>query len=418
MTTNDHEYDWDAPPEDESEKLPMWRDPTFRRLLQLRLALSKASTAKFKALLKGLGKDGRVKSLLMYHGTSTGRWSAKRFQPQNLPSRDLAIDADEVEDALRAAKVGMLADLYDDVTAVASACLRGQLIAGPGNRYTCADYSAIEGRVLAWLAGEAHVIAAYVQGLRLYCVAASGIYGESYEAINKGRKHDHKYKQMDLVGKVVELACGYQGALGAFKAMAKNYALDLPDADIKEAVANWRASRPATVALWHGVEEAAKSAVLNPGELFEFRGVKFRVIGKFLIMRLPSGSYLYYYRPRMEPKEMPWKDDEGKPVVKDCLAFDGMDSKTHKWGRQFTYGGSLVENAVQRLARDIMAGGMLRLEAAGYTPELSVHDEILSEDRIGFGSVEEFCRIMAEVPEWAPGLPLAAEGWEGPRYKK
>lgn len=392
-------------------------DPRFKRLLELRQLLSKASAKKYRAILNRVGRDHRARSLLMYHGAGTGRWTAKGPQFQNLPSRNLAVEAEDVPAHLDMAKAGVMDACVDDTLAAASACIRGCLIAAPGHRFIAADYSAIEGRVLAWLAGEKHVIDAYVKGLRLYCVAASGIYKLPYEEIEQGRKHA-PYKMMDAVGKVIELACGYQGAIGAFRSMAKNYGMSVPDAEAKEAIAAWRESRPMTVALWKGLEKAAFEAVSAPGSITTFRAIKFRKVGSFLVMRLPSGRYLYYFDAHLEPTKMPWTDDDGNPVWKDTVTFYGVDSKTKKWSMQHAYGGLWTENAVQAIARDLMAGAMVRLEKAGYRPVLSVHDEVLAETPIGHGSLEEFEQIMCQLPVWAEGLPVTAEGWEGPRYKK
>lgn len=393
-------------------------DKRYRRILEVRQAMSKASTAKYQALLKGVAPDGRIRSLLMYHGASTGRWTAKRFQPQNLPSRGLLIESDDVEEAIHAAKAGALGLVWDDTMSAASSCIRGMLIPSEGHRFICADYSAIEGRVLAWLAGEQHVIDAYVKGLRLYCVAAAGIYKLPYDEIEKGRKHDPKYKMMDAIGKVVELACGYQGGVGAFSSMAGNYGVKVPDSEAKEAIYAWRESRPNTVALWKGLDAAAFEAVSNPGVLTAYGMIRFKVVGKFLMMRLPSKRLLYYYDPQIVEKEMPWTDDAGNPVMKPCVSYMGTDSYTHKWTRQFGYGGKWTENAVQAIARDLMAFAMLGLEEAGYPVVLTVHDEVLCDVPCGHGSVEHFCKIMTNTPSWAAGCPVSAEGWEGMRYKK
>jgi DNA polymerase len=409
--------DMQTPPKAD-KPAPRKSDPQVKRLLEIRQELSKASTAKYKALINGLDGVDHIRSLLMYHGAGTGRWTAKRFQPQNLPSRGLAVDAEGVDGAIAAAKVGLLEELYSDVMGVASACIRGMLIASPGHRFISADFSAIEGRVLAWMAGEEHVLQAYVEGKRLYCVAAAGIYKVPYEEINEGRKHDPKYKKMDSIGKVIELACGYQGSVGAFKAMAEGYGVEVPEDEAKEAIYAWRESRPLTVALWRGMEQAAIEAVMSPGTVTTYQMVKFKVIGKYLLMKLPSGRFLYYFNPNVEEKEMPWKDDQGNPCYKDCVSYWAVDSYTKKWSKCWGYGGLWTENAVQAVARDLMASAMLRVEAAGYPVVLTVHDELVSEAPVDHGSVEDYVKIMCDSPAWAAGCPVAAEGWSGPRYRK
>lgn len=395
----------------------MSNDPRFRRLLEIRQALGKAAVKKLPQFIAQASPDGRCRSNLCYHGAGTGRWTAKGIQLQNLPSRGLAIEADEVPTALSMARLGMFRAVYDLPYETATACIRGLLKASPGHRFICADFSAIEGRVLAWMAGEMSVIDAYLDGKRLYCVAAAGIYHKPYDEIYNGRKHE-PYKKMDAIGKVIELACGFQGSVGAFSNMASNYGVEVPEDEAREAITAWRESRPMTVALWRGLEQAAFQAVANPGTLQTYRDIRFKMVGKFLLMRLPSNRLLYYFNPDIVPKEMPWKDDDGNPVVKDVVSFWGVDGKTKRWMRQYGYGGLWTENAVQATARDLMAQAMLRLEAAGYPLILTIHDELLAEVPEGHGSVEDFVRIMTIIPPWAVGCPVTAEGWEGNLYRK
>lgn len=212
--------------------------------------------------------------------------------------------------------------------------------------------------------------------------------------------------------------CGYQGGIGAFKNMAKNYGMYVPDAEAKEAITAWRDSRPFTTRLWKSLEKAAIEAVMSPGTMVDYRGIRFKQVGKFLLMRLPSNRLLYYFDAHIEQKVMPWTDDDGNPVVKDVVAFWGVDSKTKRWQMQFGYGGLWTENAVQAIARDLMAEAMLNVEAAGYPVILTVHDELLCDVPAGHGSVEEFEKLMCKLPAWADGLPVSAEGWSGPRYRK
>ncbi len=395
--------------------------PRCKRLLEIRQQLSLASTAKYKAYLDRVQADERMRNLLLFDGASTGRWTAKGVQLQNLPSRGLCLGSAEVPAAISAALAGCVADYYADPLSVAKACIRGMLIPAEGHRFICADYSAIEGRGLAWLAGETEVLDAYRAGKRMYCVAAEGIYGVPYQTIYDGRKTDPSLAKMDSVGKVAELACGYAGSVGAFRKMERGYNMDLgmTDPEIKDKITSWRESRPMTVRLWHGLENACFEAVENPGVITTYRAIKFKVVGKFLMMCLPSGRLLYYFDPKIEPQEMPWRDKKtGGPVFKDCVSYWGVDSQTKRWMKFFAYGGLLAENAVQALSRDILAAAMLRLDAAGYQCLLTIHDEILAQMRNGQGSLEDFIRIMTIIESWADGFPINAAGWEGPRYKK
>ena len=175
---------------------------------------------------------------------------------------------------------------------------------------------------------------------------------------------------------------------------------------------NWRNARPLTVNLWHELEHACRMAIRNPGQAYQYRGVKFIVRKQMLAVRIPSGRCLWYCRPRLEAKDMKWGE------TKTVIAFDGVNSVTRKWGTQYLYGGLLAENVTQATARDILANGLFNAEEAGYPIVMHVHDEAVAEVPEGYGSVEEFEKLLCELPDWAPDLPLKAEGWRGKRYKK
>ena len=714
------------------------KEQRYKRLLEIRQQLSKSSTAKYNAYLQCAEADDRMRGLLMFDGAGTGRWTAKRVQLQNLPSRGLLLEADEVPEAIQAAKLGLTDMFYANPLDAAQSSIRGMLIPSDDHRFICADYSAIEGRGLAWLAGEQYILDAYRSGKRLYCVSAAGIYGVPYEQIEAGRKTDKSFKKMDAVGKVCDLACiaegslvltdrgevpiqlvtpedlvwdgidwvnqqgsickgtkdvisyegltatsdhlvwtegasrpvafgvaasrharltqtghgrcalrlggnnppgdtvyqtetprgvcsstvpgvprytvdvpefscdrkikrlsdmqpaaqmalvvdeaheqceaavpepelaalqrvrrtwdrvsvriplggvrmdrsqhrhlpkpadrqdrqqralrgrelemvqffgpsaqhpevetnlrgryvvqntlpilafyrsatyaprsrpsrcdrtspvssprekkelarysgpvkrvkvydlinagprhrftvsgvlvhncGYAGSTGAFRKMEKSQGMHLgmTDVEIKQnAVDGWRSSHPMTVRLWRGLEDACFSAVEKPGTITGYRDIKFKVVGKFLMMRLPSGRMLYYFDPKIEPQLMPWRDyDTGGEAWKDCVSVWGVDSLTKLWSKYFLYGGLLTENAVQALSRDIMAGAMLRLDGAGYHPILTVHDEVLCEEKNCFGNLEEMISIMTMGETWTTGFPINAAGWENTRYRK
>jgi DNA polymerase len=306
---------------------------------------------------------------------------------------------------------------------VAAAATRGMLIPSEGDWLYCGDYASIESRVLNWIAGEDWALKAYREGADMYVLNAASTFSCQADKVNKDQRQ---------VGKVEELALGYQGGENAFIAMAETYGMqslvETTEADgrcvylliggeklpVKPLVKAWREAHPNVVRFWRQIENAAIAAVQSPGCITEYRGVLFRMWGRFLCLQLPSSRVLYYYDPRVTDKPMPWDKD----VLKPSLSFMGVDSETKQWRRQDTYGGSLTENIVQAIARDICANGMLLTEQAGYRNLLSVHDEIVAERAIGTGSVEEFESLMCSLPGWAGGLPVEAEAWCGRRYRK
>lgn len=393
------------------------------RMLQIRQSLAKSSVSKLSAMKRFACKDERIRGTLLYHGASTGRWSGKGIQPQNFVR-----DSYEEENILKVVELGVdgVDEHFGDTIFAASRCLRGMLMAAPGKTLYCADFSSIEARVLAWLAGEKKVLNAFVNKLDLYKVAAMDIYGVAYDQVTKEQRS---------VGKVSELALGYQGWVGAFEAMADGYGVDLKDyatvkqlkesgkkltaeeeKDILEApivriVKAWRENRPLTTAYWRGIETAAVLAV-QTREAYAYGNIKFGMRGKFLHCRLPSGRLLSYYDPFMKKVKTKYG------VEKEVIAFYGVDSYTNKWGVLHTYGGKLTENIVQAVARDLLVSGLMATEKAGYPTVLHCHDEVLSEMPEGTGDLKQFETLTASLPDWAAGLPLGAEGWTGKRYRK
>lgn len=377
-----------------------------RRALEIRLSLSRSSTAKYQAMLDRACYDRRIRDVLLYHGASTGRWSGMGIQPQNMP-RGSFEDTGNAIQTIRDNDVDMVEMLWGDPMDVASTCTRAMLCAAPGHDLLCADYSSIEARGVAWLAGSEKLLDTFRHGRDVYKVAAMPIYNKEYEEIIKAERQ---------IGKVVVLACGYQGKVGAFQSMAKNYGLHLEDNQVAEIVDAWRSDNSEIVRFWYGIEEAVFNAVQNPGEIYELNGLKvvrMESPGKgFLHIRLPSGRVLHYYDPQIGEQKNTWG-------VKEAVTYMGMDSQNgYNWKRLYTYGGKLTENIVQALCRDILAEAQLRLEQKGYPTVLTVHDEIIAEMPEGKGSLEEFENIMVEVPTWATGFPIKAEGWRGKRYRK
>jgi len=382
-----------------------------RQALTLRREAAKASVAKIEALLRGMSADGRARGLLQFHAAGTGRWAGRRFQPQNLPRSKVKNQALAVG-LLMSGDPDLIEDLYGQPLSVVSDCLRGMVAAPPGKKVIACDYNAIEARVLAWLAGQDDLVRLFATGGKVYETMGAKVYGVPVSEIGK----EDPRRQL---GKTLVLGAGFGMGWQKFQATCiKMIGLRLDDETAQRSIEVYREANGRIKAFWYDLEKAAIEAVENPGMTTAVRDIRFKVAGSFLFMRLPSGRFLAYAYPEIQPKTMPWKDDRGEPVVKDSLSYMGVNSYTRKWERSFTYGGSLAENATQAVARDILADAMPRLEAAGYPIILTVHDEIVCEAASDFGSVEEMVSIMTTLPAWADGCPITAEGWEGVRYRK
>jgi len=378
--------------------------PKARRGLEIRQSLSKSSTAKYLAITERAGWDSRARGCFMYHGASTGRWSGKSIQPQNLPRPHFKTqqEAEECIDTVLT-DPSMVDVFYGDPMVAASSCVRSCLRAAPGKTLVCADFSSIEGRVLAWLAGETHVLNAYKTGRDLYKIAAETIFSTTYDEVTKDERQ---------IGKVAELACGYQGGHRAFSAMGETYGVKVPEEQAQRIVAAWREDRPMTLMLWRSLEDAAVQAVKNPGQAYAYRGITYAVAGGYLRCLLPSGRVLYYYEPALKNEMMPW----GK--YKEIVTYRGVDPLTTQWGITKTYGGKLTENVVQAVARDILVDSMLRIEGAGLPIVLHVHDEIVSEVKLNQIELVAFESIMGMTETWSRECPVKAKGWIGTRYRK
>lgn len=384
---------------------------TVVNVLDLRAEAGRASVAKLKAFERATCKDGRARGLLLYHGASTGRWTGKLIQPQNLPRGEIA-DADACIPDILAGNYETIAEMAPPILVVLS-LLRGMLIAPYGHDLIAGDFSAIEARVLNWLAGQNDIVALFAAGEDVYKHNAARLYNIPIEQVEK-----FPHRQ---TGKFQELGCGFgMGAEKAVTAAKDVYGLTLTEETAKTIVGQYRATHPRVKDFWTETHEACMDAVRTPGVAVTFgalRNLKAIAIGGYLYIKLPSERYLCYARPSVEMRTVPWSTPE-KPEQRPSLHFYSVEPLTKRWTKQFAYGGLLVENIVQAVARDLMADAMLRLEAAGYLPVLSVHDEVICEIENHKGSLDEFLRIMQAVPEWAAGCPIAAEGWRDGRYHK
>ena len=302
--------------------------------------------------------------------------------------------------------------LWGDPMVVASRALRSVITAAPGKTLYVGDYKSIEMVAAAWLAGDKAKMDAFAQGLDLYKIAASQIFKVPYDEVTKDQRQ---------VGKVAELALGYQGGERAFATMAETYGLaPLPKEQVIGIKNAWREANSGVVQFWKQIQTAAIDAIQQPGTATTYRGIACKVWNGFLCVRLPSGRVLYYYHPEVITKIVTGENDDGTTYEWETVGirFMGVDPMTRQWKHQETWGGRLFENIDQGFCRDLCAHGQLNAEAAGYPVILSVHDEILSETDENFGSVPEFERTICRLPAWAAGIPLQAEAWRGRRYRK
>lgn len=380
-------------------------------VLKLRQEAGKTSTAKLKAMLTGLNDDGRVRGLFQYHGAGTGRWAGRRVQLQNLPRPHL--DQGMIDKAFKVfnfprtieEKAEYIDMFFGPPMSVISDCVRGFIKAKDGHDFIGCDFSAIEARVLAWLADQKDVVEVFKTHGKIYELAASKIFNVPLDEVTKEQR---------TIGKVAILALGYQGGVAAFQSMAPIYGVKISN-EKAEAIKNmWRESNQNIVRYWYSLEEAACKAVLYQGDGFTCgpigRQITFKMRGSFLWCLLPSKRVLCYPYPKLEEFETPWGDTK-----------KGLTYKTiavNKWCKTKTYGGKLCENVTQAVARDILRDAMFRLEEEGYPIVMHIHDEIVTEIPKDFGSVEAVEEIMSRVPNWARGLPIGAEGWRGERFRK
>ena len=380
-----------------AELLDRVPDPTTRRVLELRQLLGKTSTTKYKAMTTAACADHRVRGLLQYYGAGrTGRWAGRLLQVQNLPQNHLD-DIDLVRELVRQRDLDTLELAFDSVPDVLSQLIRTALIAPPGHTFLVADYSAIEARVIAYLAGEQWRMDTFAAGGDIYCQSASQMFG--VPVVKHGVNGHLRQK-----GKIAELACGYGGGVGALKAFGADK-MGLTEEEMQDIVTQWRAASPSIPKFWQETERAAKNALRCVGKVCTLQcGVKYWRDAFALRCQLPSGRVLSYWAARV--------DDDGK------IVFMAQNQTTRKWELDDTWGGKLVENIVQAYARDCLAVAMLRLADEGFKIVFSVHDEVIVEEPIGGRTWQDVAEVMGRPVDWAPGLLLRGDGYETPFYKK
>lgn len=388
------------------ESLP----PVVGEALRLRREAAKSSTAKLTAMRDRASADGRVRGCFQYHGATTGRWAHRGIQPGNLPRPRVGITPENVHEMIDMLSNRDLLDMtYGPVLDAMADCVRGMITAAPGHHLVAVDFSAVEARVLAWLAGEEKVLDIFRTHGKIYEHAAAGIYNKPIDKVSKDERQ---------IGKVAVLALGFGGGVGAFQSMARVYGVQVADVAADGIKANWRRAHLAIVKYWNSLETAAIDAVdLDHGAECSAgpkdRAVKFRKDGSFLWCKLPSGRVLCYPYPVTRATETPWGEKRY------ALHFHAVNI-ANQWEETSTYGGSLAENVTQAVARDLLADAMLRLEEAGFPVVMHVHDEIVVEvpESAPEDTLARIEAIVSTPPAWANDLPLAAEGWRGFRYRK
>jgi DNA polymerase len=385
-----------------TEELP----PPVQRALELRLGGAQAAVKKIDALLARAGDDDRIRGAFNYHGAATGRWVGQGFQPQNL-KRPVVEDLEAAIAAIATGDYQHVKKLYPRPLSAVGDCSRPTICAASGYKLIGGDFGAIESRDLAWVAGEEWKIDAYRRydatgngADEPYCRVACRMFHVPEGTITPDDKQKRAY------GKTGDLACGYMGGANAIEKFAPGVFSETEKERIK---IEWRAAHPAIKRFWYNVDRAAWTAVRERGRVVRCGRVAFKSTGSFLFLRLPSGRKIAYPQPRIigdEREQFVVFADNAGGQFKDCRHGQGA------------YGGLWTENIVSGIARDILVEAMQRIEAAGYSIVLHVHDEICCEVPIGFGSTEEFTLLMTRKPAWALDLPIAAKAWTGPRYCK
>lgn len=439
--------------------------PEVKRALEIRSMCGSASVKKLYSMANQVTKDNRLHDLFLYHAARTGRASGNGPQPQNLPNsgpdvfkcqcgkhylnrlekcpwcgigkfivtkvnecgdcggsvetdptyKKVEWNAKAVDDAVEILSTGCLPLVeyyFNDAIELISSCLRGMFISAPGKDLICSDYSAIEAVVLAALSGEQWRLDVFNTHGKIYEMSASKICNIDFDEFDLHKSQTGSHHPARKLGKVAELASGYQGWVGGWRAFGADEFFSSEE-EMKEAILNWRAASPMIVKFWSEIEKSATAAVMNPGQEFSYRNISYICKQDVLYCRLLSGRLITYHKPLIS----------ANLYGKNSLSFEGWNSNPKYgktgWVRMDTYGGKLTENIVQATARDLLAYAIVHLEKSGYQVVLHVHDEIVVEVPEGWGSVEEVERIMSAMPSWATGWPVKAKGgWRAKRYNK
>ena len=372
-----------------------------RRALEIRQALGKASVKKYAAMQNAVCEDGRLRGILQFYGANrTGRWAGRLVQVHNLARNSLP-DLDLARELAERGDFETMQTLFGETSFVFSELVRTAFVASEGRRFVVSDFSAIEARVIAWLAGEQWVLDAFTAGEDIYCKTASMMY--KVPVVKHGENGHLRAK-----GKISVLACGFGGGVGALKAMDSSGAV--PEDEMQSVVNAWRDANPRIVKLWRSYEVAAKTAITERRKVKQPHGLEFSYHDGCLFVKLPSGRKICYWGARVH------KDPE---TGRESIRYMGVNQETKKWGEAETWGGKISENVTQATARDCLAEAMLRVDAAGYEIVMHVHDEMIVDiPKEDTEAAEKVTQLMSMAPDWAPGLPLKGETYETEFYKK
>lgn len=383
--------------DDVDQLLKLDLKPSSRRILELRQETGKTSVKKYEAFERSICSDGRIHGAFQFYGAGrTGRWAGRLIQPQNFP-RNAFEDIALARQMVKSKQWEEIEMLYGSMNDVFSTLIRTLIVPPQGMTFAIADYSAIEARVVAWMADEKWRQDVFANGGDIYCMSATQMFGVPVE---KHGQNSHLRKK----GKVAELACGYGGGVGALRKMGGEQ-MGLTEKEMDDIVRKWRQSSPHVVRLWRELGDTAIEAIDTRLRVKCRHGVSFKYAKGILFMTLPSGRSLAYVQPRFDGRE---------------LTYMGMNQTTRKWERTKTWGGKLTENLIQAIARDCLAESMTKIQKAGYHIVMHVHDEVIVEvpSENAEGHLKRIEDLMGEPIEWAPGLLLTADGFNSPYYRK
>lgn len=378
-----------------------------RWALRIRSLDAMKAPAKYVSMQGAVCADGALRGMFLYYGASTGRWSSLIVQLQNL-FRPVIDDPELAIELFRERSIDVIKMWFkENPMKIFASAVRGMLISRPGRDLIAADFSSIEARIVAWLAGSDELLEIFATHGLVYEYTASKMFGYPTD-VDALKRFKNEHPKLRFLGKIAVLALDYQGGGNAFVKMAKQFGTDVDFDEGEQIKFDWRDANPEIAdyetGLWAQVSASAVLAIHSPGTTYGSNRLQFRVVGDFLFMRLPSGRKLAYYKPE---------------IRNDDITYMGIDTYTRQWKRCKTYGGKLVQNAAEGIARDLMVAAMFKLNDKKIYPILgSIHDEIVVEPKEGQGSVKEVCDIMADKPKWAAGLPMNADGFRVKRYRK